>query len=136
MKSEEFIYILECILKCADDEILIADFMPGKEDIIDIHYKGSIVYSIPIKSKTNLGILAEVSKLCYEERKNEDLIVKSKEDSSPSQDWEELELEQSEMKKFLFYLCRMTSVQKDYIFGKMALMMLECRNPYSQFLEE
>ena len=142
MKKDEFIKILECVLRCADSHIDMVGQSWKEKDSIQIHYDDDIVYSVPVTGKSPLGILCEAAIKCQQVRDLNDLEQElEKIDSMRDEpiysfeDWKQSAIGQEETDKILYYLYRMYPVEKDYIFGKMAAMLL-ANNSVSRLYNE
>lgn len=131
MEKKDFIKVLECILKCADERIVFVNLYGNypHEHAIEVVYDEDLSHTIPIIGKSLLGILYEVAEGCYREEETEKLrtianIPNNLRASLPFEDWKKTKKAKDDLEKLEYYLYRMSKVQKDYIFGKMALMLL------------
>lgn len=130
MTKVEFIPILEAILRQADSNIEIVDFSErdGNESI-EVIYRDGPSWVFPVTNLSLMAILAKVSDRCAAQYEVELLGT-----SGPAvwpippggfKEWASSSKAKAEAKRFLEYRYRLNEAQADYIFGKMALFLLQ-----------
>lgn len=130
MTKVEFIPILEAALRQADSHIEYIRLETKDDwDSIRVYYEDTSTLIIPVPNLSLMAILAKVSDRCAAEKE-----LRLLEKSAPTvwpvpaggfDEWAITAKAQAEAEKFLEYRYRLSGPQTDYIFGKMALFLLQ-----------
>lgn len=122
--------ILEAALRQADSHIEYISLETKDDwDSIRVYYEDTSTLIIPVPNLSLMAILAKVSDRCAAEKE-----LRLLEKSAPTvwpvpaggfDEWAITAKAQAEAEKFLEYRYRLSGPQTDYIFGKMALFLLQ-----------
>ena len=130
MTKAEFVPILEAALRQADSRIEYISLETKEDwDSVRVYYEDARTLIIPVPNLSLMAILAKVSDRCAAEKELQLL-----EESAPTvwpvpvcgfDEWATTAKAQADAEKFLEYRYRLSEPQTDYIFGKMALFLLQ-----------
>lgn len=134
MTKAEFMPILEGILRQADSTIDYLDFTTrgegeSSQEVITIFYANAPEISLPVTNLSLMDILVAVSERCAPQYE-----LRLLHESQPAvwsfplesfEQWAETEKAQSEAWRFLKYRYRMNETEANYIFGRMALFLMQ-----------
>lgn len=125
---------MEAVLRQADNAIDFIEFTSKGEgetlhETIRIYYANDHEIVIPVTNMSLMDILSKTSEMCAPQHE-----LRILEESKPAmwpvppetfEQWAETEEAQLDAWCFLKYRYRLSSVEADYIFGKMALFLMQ-----------